>query len=74
MSGNVQIIALERDAGERLVVRWLDDGQRRAVEVAVERRELEGWSLRRRIVVPLSEIHLVRDALDRACALAGTVR
>lgn len=75
MSADVQLLALERGEGEsRLVVRWLDTGQRHALEVAVERRAAEGWTLARRVVVGLSELHLVRDALDKACALAGTVR
>jgi hypothetical protein len=72
---HLQLAALDRrDGAERLVVRWLDDGQRHAVEMAEERRTLDGWVLRRRLVVQLSEVHLLRDALDRACALAGTAR
>ena len=75
MSGaDVQLVALDRDDGERVVVRWLDDGQRHAVEIGLERRTLDGWELRKRVVLQLSELFIMRDALDRACALARTVR
>lgn len=75
MSADLQILALERhDGAERLVVRWLDDGQRHAVEIATERRRGDGWGLGRRIVVQLSELFTLHDGIGRACALAKTVR
>ena len=76
MSGaDVQLLALDRyDGAERVVLRWLNDGQRHSVELATERRVLDGWQLRRREVFALSELWTIRDAFDRACALARTVR
>ena len=74
MSGNIQILALPRDDDDRLVVRWLGDGQRHAVEIGIERKTLDGWELHRRVVVLLSEIFSVHDAIGTACSLATTVR
>jgi hypothetical protein len=75
VSRDKQLLALDRtDGHERLVVRWLDDGQRHAVEVAIERKTTDGWRPFPRIVVRLSELHLVHDAIGRACELAGGVR
>lgn len=62
------------DEGERVVVRWLGDGQRHHVELAVERRAVDGWALRRRVVVRLSELYLVADGLARASDRAREVR
>ena len=72
----VRLMALDRhDGTERLVARWIAlDHDRHAVELAVERRALDGWRLKNRIVVSLAEIFSLHDAIDVACTLAGTVR
>jgi hypothetical protein len=75
MSAHVQLLTLDRhDGAERLVVRWLGNGQRHAVELAVERRTGDGWALRYRVVIQLAEVFGVHDAIGRACALAKAVR
>jgi len=66
--------SIERlDGAERTVTYWVSDGQRHYVEVAEERRELDGWGLKKRIVVQLSEVFVLRDAIDLACRKATEV-
>jgi hypothetical protein len=72
---DVQIACSERHDGvERWVATMRTDGQRHWLELAVEHRTLDGWRLGRKINFALSELWLLRDAIDRACALAGAVR
>jgi hypothetical protein len=73
--GDVQLCTLERAEGtERATVTFRDDGQRHYLEIAEERRTLDGWALKRRIPFSLGEVNLLHDAIGRACALAATVR
>lgn len=75
MSADVQLLALERAHGERLVVRFVrfqSDGH--GVEVAIERKTIDGWRLQRRIVLFLSEIFVLHDAIGAACQLAKACR
>jgi hypothetical protein len=75
VNGTVQLLSLDRhDGAERLVSRWIGDGQKHAVELAVERKTTEGWALRYRLVVQLSELHLLHDAIGVACGMAAAVK
>ncbi|MGH7439119.1 MAG: hypothetical protein ACRENE_25810 [Polyangiaceae bacterium] len=61
------LLAVDRDDGERLVVSGPElAGGRRGVELSLERRELAGWRLVRRIVLRAEEIEPVRDVLSSA--------
>jgi hypothetical protein len=62
------------EGGERVAVYWSFDGQRHAVEIARERKTLDGWALMYRFVFPPSEVFLLHDAIGVACDLAGGVR
>lgn len=62
------------EGSEREAIYFGDDGQRRIVEIARERKTPDGWALRHRNVFALGDLRLLHDAVGRACALATTVR
>jgi hypothetical protein len=76
MSGASVLIATfdSDDGSEREAVYFRDDGQRHVVEIASERRTVDGWVLRHRNLFALGHVHLLHDAIGRACAMAGAVR
>jgi hypothetical protein len=67
VSAVVQLLVLDRLEGtEQLAARF---DATRGVELAAERRTLDGWRLLRRIVVRPDELEAVRDAFERAIAI-----
>jgi hypothetical protein len=71
MGADVQLCALERlDGSERLAVTFALSG----VELAVERRTLNGWRVVRRLLVLPEELEAVGRALERARDIARAAK
>ena len=69
---DVQIAVLHRESdGTRVAVRLLRREGAPGLEIAVEARRLDGWELKKRVVLTFEELPAFARAVARAFAIAG---